>query len=57
MPVEGLTADEAKYNNVDKEKGERYKAWLKNLKTDIYINESFNVVNDMIARTQGLATH
>lgn len=57
MPVEGLTADEAKYNNVDKEKGERYKAWLKNLKTDIYINESFNVLNDMIVRTQGLANH
>ncbi|TDH27371.1 tail-specific protease [Segetibacter sp. 3557_3] len=48
LPIEGLTADTLKYNNVDKEKGERYRAWLKNLRTDIYINETANVVNDMI---------
>ncbi|MCW3078782.1 carboxy terminal-processing peptidase [Segetibacter sp.] len=47
LPFEGLKADEAKYNNVDKDKGERYKNWLKNLKTDIYINEAANVIKDM----------
>lgn len=56
LPVEGLKADEAKYNNVDKDKGERYKNWLKNLKSDIYVNEASNVVKDMIASsTTGLA--
>ena len=57
MPFEGLKADDYKYNNVDKDKGDRYKAWLKNLKTDIYVNEASNVVKDMIGKTQGLATH
>ena len=56
MPFEGLKADEAKYNNVDKDKGERYKNWLKSLKTDIYINEAANVIEDMIPKT-GLASH
>jgi len=49
MPFEGLKADEAKYNNIDKDKGERYKNWLKSLKTDAYINEAANVVKDMAA--------
>ena len=57
MPFDGLKADDYKYNNVDKDKGDRYKAWLKNLKTDIYVNEASNVIKDMIVKTQGLATH
>ncbi|HEX8278988.1 MAG TPA: carboxy terminal-processing peptidase [Segetibacter sp.] len=57
LPFEGLKADEAKYNNVDKDKGERYKNWLKNLKTDAYINEAANVIKDMItAKPSGLAS-
>lgn len=56
LAVEGLKADAAKYNNVDKDKGERYKTWLKNLKSDIYINEAANVIQDMSTK-QGLATH
>jgi len=56
LPFEGLKADEAKYNNIDKDKGERYKNWLKNLKTDAYINEAANVVKDMAAtKPSGLA--
>ena len=54
MPFEGLKADNAKYNNVDKEKGERYKTWLKNLRTDIYINEATKVVSDMIIADKNL---
>ena len=54
MPFEGLKADNAKYNNVDKEKGERYKNWLKNLRTDIYINEATKVVSDMIIANKNL---
>ncbi|MEJ7828037.1 MAG: carboxy terminal-processing peptidase, partial [Segetibacter sp.] len=52
---EGLKADEAKYNNVDKEKGERYKTWLKNLRRDIYVGEATNVVKDMIEKSPALA--
>ncbi len=55
LPFEGLKADEAKYNNVDKDKGERYKNWLKSLKTDIYINEATNVIKDMSTKPDGLA--
>lgn len=57
MPVVALKADDYKYNNVDKDKGERYKAWLNNLKKDIYVNEASNVVKDMIEKGAGLATH
>ncbi len=48
LPVEGLEVDTKKYNNIDKEKGERYRNWLKNLRTDIYIDETVNVINDMV---------
>jgi carboxyl-terminal processing protease len=54
LPVEGLKADEAKYNNVDKDKGERYTNWLKNLRKDIYISEATNIVKDMIAKSSAL---
>ncbi|HEX8462065.1 MAG TPA: carboxy terminal-processing peptidase, partial [Segetibacter sp.] len=53
LPFEGLKVDEAKYNNVDKDKGERYKNWLKNLKTDIYVNEAANIVRDMAGSKTG----
>lgn len=55
IPFEGLKADETKYNNVDKDKGERYKAWLKNIRRDIYIGEATNVVKDMIEKSPALA--
>jgi carboxyl-terminal processing protease len=48
MPVEGLKVDNAKYDNVDKEKGERYKNWLKSLRSDIYLYEATQVISDMI---------
>ena len=57
LPFEGLKADDAKYNNVDKDKGERYKTWLKNLRKDIYVNEASNILKDMIGKPAGLATH
>ena len=56
LPFEGLKADESKYNNVDKDKGERYKNWLKNLKTDIYVSEAANIVKDMaVSKTDAMA--
>jgi carboxyl-terminal processing protease len=57
LAFEGLKMDESKYNNVDKEKGERYKTWLKNLGKDIYVNEASNILKDMIAKQDGLAAH
>jgi carboxyl-terminal processing protease len=36
------------YNNTDKQKGERYQAWLKSIKSDIYINESMGVIKNLI---------
>jgi carboxyl-terminal processing protease len=55
MPVEGLKADNAKYNNVDKDKGERYKNWIKALRTDIYLHEATQVISDMIASGSHMA--
>ena len=57
IPFEGLKADDAKYNNVDKDKGERYKTWIKNLRKDVYVNEASNIIKDMIAGSVGLANH
>lgn len=56
LPFAGLKSDTLKYNNVDKDKGERYKTWLKNLRSDIYINEAANVVQDMASKNS-LVTH
>ena len=36
------------YNNSDKAKGERYQAWLKAIKNDLYIAESINITKGMI---------
>ena len=56
LPVEGLKSDVSKYDNVDKDKGERYKAWLKNLKSDLYIGEAANVIEDMSSKQKNIAT-
>lgn len=43
-------ADKSKFfNNPDKAKGERYQQWLKNAQGDIYINETVNIMNDIMA--------
>jgi carboxyl-terminal processing protease len=49
MTLSFLVADSAKYN-ADKDKGDRYRSWLKALSTDIYLSESVNVVGDMITQ-------
>ena len=49
LPVESLAADRGKYDTTtNKDKADRYKAWLKFLSTDIYIDEATKVVGDMI---------
>ena len=49
MNVTVTTADKSKYfSNADKAKGERYQAWLKIVKSDLYIKASAKVVTDLI---------
>ncbi|MDE3237078.1 MAG: carboxy terminal-processing peptidase [Bacteroidota bacterium] len=49
MNVNVLKADYEKFfNNPDKAKGDRYQAWLKSMKNDLYIDESIKIVSDMI---------
>jgi carboxyl-terminal processing protease len=55
LPIVGLQVDSKKYDNVDKDKGERYKSWLKNLRTDIYLDETTKVINDMLALRRPVA--
>ena len=48
MDMDVLKPDYNKfYNNPDKQKGERYKAWLKALKSDLYIDETVKIVSDI----------
>jgi hypothetical protein len=49
MDIYSLPQDTAKYDN-DKDKADRYKAWLDSRKTDIYLKEAVNVMDDMISR-------
>ena len=49
LDIKSMEADKDKFvNNPDKSKGDRYIAWLKSLKTDIYIQQTVKVVEDMI---------
>jgi len=54
MDMQPLAVDKDKfYNNSDKAKGERYQAWLKNVQSDLYIDEAVNIVKDlMVAQDQ-----
>jgi len=47
LEVAALPEDVNKYVN-DKDKDERFKAWLKNLRNDLYLDETINVMNDMV---------
>lgn len=56
MDMDVLKPDYDKfYNNPDKQKGERYKAWLKGLKSDLYIDETVKIVSDMANQANPLA--
>lgn len=48
LDMQPVAEDKDKFfNNPDKAKGERYKQWLKSVQSDIYINETMNIVFDM----------
>ena len=48
-PVELLPEDITRYD-ADQAKKDRQTQWLNNLKNDIYLNETVNVVNNMISQ-------
>jgi len=48
MNIETLPQDANKYAG-DKDKSDRYNQWLDSRKTDIYLKEAVNVMNEMIA--------
>lgn len=49
MDVQALPEDAHKYDD-DKDKADRFQQWLKSLRTDIWIGESVNVVDDMVSQ-------
>ena len=49
VDVEALS-DDLKKLQYDEGKTERFKQWIKNLRSDIYLDESVKVVNDMIVQ-------
>ena len=49
MNIETISQDMAKYSG-DKDKAERYKQWVDSRKTDIYLREAVNVLDDMVAQ-------
>ncbi|HZK65225.1 MAG TPA: carboxy terminal-processing peptidase, partial [Puia sp.] len=49
MSISTMPEDAAKYAK-DKDKADRYKQWLDSRKTDIYLKEAVNVMDDMISR-------
>jgi carboxyl-terminal processing protease len=49
MNLSFLPADSTKYS-VDKDKGDRYRAWLNALSTDVYLKETVTVMGDMITQ-------
>jgi carboxyl-terminal processing protease len=48
MDVYTMPQDTAKYSG-DKDKADRYKQWVDSRKTDIYLKETVNVMDDMIS--------
>lgn len=48
LKINYMATDEERIAKMDKDKAERFRLWLKNLTTDIYINETANVLKDII---------
>ncbi len=48
-PIELLASDKSKYAD-DESRKERQNSWLKNLKSDIYLNETVTIMNNLISQ-------
>lgn len=58
MDIQPVLVDRDKFfNNPDKPKGERYQQWLKLIQSDIYINETFNIVTDIATKSNTMVAH
>lgn len=56
LVVAPIAVDKAKFfNNPDKAKGERYQQWLKNLRTDIYIDATAKMLADQADKEHTLS--
>jgi len=56
MDMEVMKFDKDKFfNNPDKSKSDRYQAWLKSIKSDMYINYTAKIISDII--TASVQTH
>lgn len=49
LTVSALTGEDNKFGS-DTDKNERFKNWLKGLRNDLYLDETVNVLNDMVAQ-------
>ena len=49
LNIVSLADETNKFENGDKDKSDRYKQWLKNLKSDIYLDEVVKVLDNMVA--------
>ena len=57
MAVKFVTKDQERINDMDKEKRDRYMAWLKTLSTDRYLYESANILDAMVTLDKGTASN
>ena len=52
MKIQPLAVDVDKFfKNEDKAKGERYQQWLKNIQSDLYIDETVKIISDLANAT------
>jgi carboxyl-terminal processing protease len=49
LNVQALPQDANKYVS-DKDKADRFQNWMKSLRTDIWLEETVNVVDDMVSQ-------
>ena len=48
MNINFMKSDDDRITKMDKEKGERFRGWLKGLKNDLYLDETSRIMNDLI---------
>lgn len=55
LSIEPVAIDKDKFfNNPDKAKGDRYQQWLKNVQSDLYVDETVNIIKDILAAQNGV---
>lgn len=49
MNINFMQSDDERIAKMDKEKGERFRGWLKNLKNDLYLQETTGIMSEFIS--------